>query len=477
MRYGRRSFLKAVLAAGAVPYMRTFAASGQPRLRMGVLSDIHIAGKGGRWNPLGVFLRTLKWFDSMKVDGVVIAGDMAEFGMVEQLKHVGEAWDSVFPGSRAADGRSVEKVFVTGNHDHHFYKHKAMRKKYPDAKERYSLSIARDFDGAWRYCFHEPYLPFTVKSVKGYTFAALHYAEKGLPEEMAKLGPRLDPDLPFFYVQHTHLKDTCYGPWAGVHDDGVSTETLSQYPNCVAFSGHSHYSLVDERSVWQGAFTSVGTASLKYISPLRGYENGGDEPDRTKEMPMVGKYKGKQGMLMEVFDDRIVLDRRSFSTQNPVKLGPDWVIPLPYAAPGPFSFAIRRKKMQAPQFSKRAKVKLSVVDGVNRKGEKRRQVEVAFPPAVHSAGSVRAFDYEIEFVAFDGTSFVRRVLSPAFNLPPVNEPKLVKCVFGIDELKAEGKFLVYPRNSFGRKGNPIETKFYHEDRVPKIIGDSNCKFK
>ena len=112
------------------------------------------------------------------------------------------------------------------------------------------------------------------------------------------------------------------------------------------FSGHSHYSLVDERSVWQGAFTSVGTASLKYISPLRGYENGGDEPDRTKEMPMVGKYKGKQGMLMEVFDDRIVLDRRSFSTQNPVKLGPDWVIPLPYAAPGPFSFAIRRKKMQ-----------------------------------------------------------------------------------------------------------------------------------
>lgn len=455
MGCSRRNFLKTVLAAGVAPYMRTFAAMGQPRLRMGVLSDIHIASNGGRGNPLSVFLRTLKWFDSMKVDGVVIAGDMADFGMVEQLKLVGKAWDDVFPDNRAADGRLVEKVFVTGNHDHHFYNHPAMKRLHPDANERYDLSIARDFNGAWQSCFHEPYLPFSVKSVKGYNFVALHYAEKGLPEKMAKLKPRLDPNLPFFYVQHTHLKDTCYGPWAYGHDDGTSTATLSMYPNCVAFSGHSHYSLVDERSVWQGAFTSIGTASLKYISPLCGYENGVDEPGRTKEMPIVKKYNGKQGMLMEVFDDRIVLDRRSFSSEKPLKLGPDWVVPLPYATPGPFSFAVRKKEMPAPQFPKRAKASLSVVDGANRKGENRRQVEVVFPPAIHNAGTVRAFDYEIEFVATGGKALVRRVLSPAFNQPPEKEPRHVKCMFHIDELRTEGKLFIYPRNSFGSRGAPI----------------------
>ena len=456
MGCGRRNFLKTVLAAGAAPYMRTFAAAGQPRLRMGILSDIHIAGKEGRWNPLGVFSRTLRWFDHMKVDGVVIAGDMADFGMVEQLKLVGEAWDAIFPDDRAADGRRVEKVFVTGNHDHHFYNHPSMKRLYPDVEERYARSIARDFDGAWRSCFHEPYLPFSVKKVNGYAFAALQYAVKGLPEEMAKLKPRLDPNLPFFYVQHIHLKDTCYGPWAYGHDNGISTATLSKFPNCVAFSGHSHYSLVDERSVWQGAFTSIGTSSLKYTTPLTGYENGAAESGRTKEMPLVKKYNGKQGMLMDVFDDRIVLERRSFSSRKPAKLGPDWVIPLPYAEPGPFSFAARMKTLSAPCFPKRAKAKLSVVDGENRKGEKRRQVELEFPSAIRGTESARAFDYEIEFVSAGGDTLVRRVLSSAYNLPPENEPKSEKCVFHIDEVKTGGRFLIYPRNSYGRRGSHIE---------------------
>ena len=332
-----------------------------------------------------------------------------------------------------------------------------MKRLYPDAEERYARSIARDFDGAWRSCFHEPYLPFSVKSMKGYAFAALQYAAKGLPEEMAKLKLRLDPNLPFFYVQHIHLKDTCYGPWAYGHDNGVSTATLSKFPNCVAFSGHSHYSLGDERSVWQGTFTSIGTSSLKYTTPQTGYENGAAEPGRTKEMPLVKKYNGRQGMLMEMFNDRIVLERRSFSSRKPAKLGPDWVIPLPYAEPGPFSFASRMKTLSAPGFPKGAEVKVSVVDGENRKGEKRRQVELVFPSAIHGRGAVRAFDYEIEFVSAGGDTLVRRVLSPAYNLPPENEPKSVKCVFQIGEVKSGGRFLIYPRNSFGRKGKPVET--------------------
>ena len=45
MGCGRRNFLKAVLAAGVAPYMRTFAAAGQPRLRMGILSDIQKTGE------------------------------------------------------------------------------------------------------------------------------------------------------------------------------------------------------------------------------------------------------------------------------------------------------------------------------------------------------------------------------------------------------------------------------------------------
>ena len=41
----------------------------------------------------------------------------AEWEYVEELEAVAEAWYRVFPNDRAPDGRTVEKVFVYGNHD------------------------------------------------------------------------------------------------------------------------------------------------------------------------------------------------------------------------------------------------------------------------------------------------------------------------------------------------------------------------
>ena len=47
-------------------------------------------------------------------------------------------------------------------------------------------------------------------------------------EWIAGNGKRLDPSRPFFYVQHPHLKDTCYGPWAWGHDKGAATKAPRQ---------------------------------------------------------------------------------------------------------------------------------------------------------------------------------------------------------------------------------------------------------
>ncbi|MBO5904516.1 MAG: metallophosphoesterase [Clostridia bacterium] len=272
----RREFIN---GAGAVALMSavcppSFAGSAQRRLRAGIVSDIHVRGPDWTLDP---FIAALKWFDAQKVDVVAVAGDLTDFGLVEELRHVGKAWDDVFPGGRAGDGRAVEKVFVTGNHDNHFYNHAHVKKKYPDADERFARSIARDFDAAWRECFHEPFKPFSVKTVKGYRFVAANYAQKGLAAFIEKNKAEFaDPSKPFFYVQHQHLRDTCHGPMAWGRDKGESTRALSAFPNAVAFSGHSHYPLTDERAIWQGSFTSIGTASLKYITPPEfcDYENG-----------------------------------------------------------------------------------------------------------------------------------------------------------------------------------------------------------
>ncbi|MBR6586951.1 MAG: metallophosphoesterase, partial [Kiritimatiellae bacterium] len=82
----RRNFIKSVLSFSAVPYMRTFASQAKPYLRMGVLSDTHVRKPGWTLDP---FIGALKWFDSQKVDGVIIAGDIVDQGLTEQLRHVG----------------------------------------------------------------------------------------------------------------------------------------------------------------------------------------------------------------------------------------------------------------------------------------------------------------------------------------------------------------------------------------------------
>ena len=266
------------------------AVAPRPPLRLGGVSDIHIRNNGKTANnyvggTTGTFRAALQYFRDKRVDAVVIAGDMADKGLDTHLLAVAEAWYSVFPDDKYPDGRPVAKFFVTGNHDWEGFNYgKLAEKLYPDAAERAKHVLQKDMAGWWEKAFHEPYAPIYSKEIKGYTFIGAHwdmggygpeagkkvYAFGRIADFMSANGKKIDPALPFFYVQHPHPKDTCYGSWAWGHDKGIVTKTLSAYSNAVAFSGHSHYSLTDERSIWQGAFTSVGTSSLRYTGlPIR----------------------------------------------------------------------------------------------------------------------------------------------------------------------------------------------------------------
>ena len=74
-----------------------------------------------------------------------------------------------------------------------------------------------------------------------------------------------DPDKPVFVTHHEHVRSTVYGS-SDFEGWGVPyfTDVLKDFPQVVDFSGHSHYPLNDPRSVWQGAFTAVGTGALYY---------------------------------------------------------------------------------------------------------------------------------------------------------------------------------------------------------------------
>ena len=68
---------------------------------------------------------------------------------------------------------------------------------------------------------------------------------------------------PFFVFQHPHLTDTVYGSINWGNDDIIPI--LTDYPQVIDFSGHSHAPINDPRSIHQKFFTSLGTGSISYF--------------------------------------------------------------------------------------------------------------------------------------------------------------------------------------------------------------------
>jgi len=287
-----------------------------PLLRFAAISDLHLTDLASA----SMFRKALLWYRDQGVDAVLIAGDFTDHGLLPQLENAAATWREVFPGDLAPGGRHVEKLFIYGNHD---YDGLDYRDKWMDAAFDFH-GISRDeakallirnigFDKAWEHCFKEPYAPIWRKRVKGFDFIGGHSAwqcPQGLEAWFAENAATLPKDKPFFYIQHPHPKGTVYGDSAPGSDDGTSTRILSRFPNVVAFSGHSHIPLDDDRSIWRGAFTSVATASLSY-----GFWPGTPEKTSRSRAAVLGWEGGvpfAQGLLVDVFHDRIEIRCRDF---------------------------------------------------------------------------------------------------------------------------------------------------------------------
>lgn len=459
----RRHFLKtSALATGALCLNIPASANkkivpGDAKVKIGILSDIHVKNP----HTINLFRHALEYYRDQKVDGVVIAGDLADWGKEDQLKMVADTWFSVFPKDKRPDGGHVERLFIYGNHDIEGRKWF----DYPDEEE-----IAPRRAQVWKKCFKEEYKHVWLKTVKGYHFIGSHWDNHDnapeVPPFLKANDAKLRGDKPFFYIQHAHPKATTYGEWAWGQDNGEITQALSEYPNAVAFSGHSHMPLNDDRCVWQGAFTSIGTSSLYYLIFLGGRENS--EVDGSKERvpsqmkaTMGDVMEGHQGMLMTICDNCMVIERREFLHDE--KLGDDWIIPLKDNTQ--MTWEERAKKAVAPQFAKGDKVTVTRQDGKDRYDTEVKQFVVSFPTVLAKRTGVRANDYEIQVeYQFVDNSFItatKRVYSPGCYLSENYDENPVVCLYAENELPdyRTFRFVVRPCECFGKKGEPIYSEW------------------
>ena len=101
------------LGSGTLAAKAAGIAEGKKRLRIGIMSDVHITTPESSER----FIKALKFLRSKDIDGVLIAGDLIDGGVREQFEVFAQSWFSVFPNNRGRNGEIVEKLFVYGNHD------------------------------------------------------------------------------------------------------------------------------------------------------------------------------------------------------------------------------------------------------------------------------------------------------------------------------------------------------------------------
>ena len=446
------------MGVGALGGGRLFAApSGwtppkNANLVFGVVSDTHLrttygpSGRPGRRWPHKYFAAALAYFREQNVDAVMHCGDFAHRGQVEEMCFHARVWNRIFPKNLAPDGHEVVKLFVTGNHDTDGAGYGSfVKNKYPDPEVRAKHVLQTDMATNWERIWGEKYEPVWHKEVKGYHFFGRNYQETkeelvsclkrhadGLSESKAK-------GRPCFYMQHTRplwdvrklLRHLCRG--------------------CVpvSFFGHNHWSASSWNviSLYKGGVPCIQVPSCEprgcgglvgdaWITPAK--------IERTKQV-----CKGRQGYVVRVYGDMLVVSRREFGAGG--SLGEDWVMPFEKITPHPFSREGLKKAAGEPQFRAGAKL---VIEQVQEEG---KEIKISIPLADGNP-KCRVYAYEIEIAGQAGV-LRKAVYAAGCNLGMGHEPRggVTTLQVGRAELPKGEKLAVsaVPLTSVGTRGKAI----------------------
>lgn len=243
--------------------------TGSEVLRVGILSDSQLpCCDDGYTVNIDNLTKSFAVLKANDVDMIMFAGDISNNASDYAYQIFFNCFDSVF-----GDDKPVLQT-VMGNHDYW-------------GKDTYSVESLRKL-----YSSYFGVSPWTHYIVDGYHFigaspdcgdtdSEYEHVIGWLTAEIEKAVAD-DDRKPIFVMTHNYPVGTAYGSdeWG----DSTLTGVLDDYPQVVLIGGHSHYSLLDERSIWQDGYTVINTQSVSYTELESGKVNGTIPPDTSCEI-------------------------------------------------------------------------------------------------------------------------------------------------------------------------------------------------
>lgn len=265
---------------------------------MQVVSDTHIEANADHINNkhFSMMLEDIKNLSPNSL-GILINGDVADMGLVSEYEQ--------YLALIQAAGEGVPPIYAgIGNHD--YYNSALGIEGSTDgtaenfmryANQAVTLNDVPYFDiwlGGAHCIFMAPEAPNGAGNITDEQFAWLETA----------LAEKRDPNRPIYVFMHQGILDTVAGTfeyqgWAGVRQKERLSEILSQYPEVILFSGHSHWTLQSENTMKardEKLPTIFNTASTSYL-----WDDNG-----------VG-IVGSQGYYLYAYEDCLVFMGRDFA--------------------------------------------------------------------------------------------------------------------------------------------------------------------
>ena len=383
------------------------------------------------------------------------------------------------------------KLFVTGNHDAEGAGYGGfVEKNYPDPAERAKHVLATDMAANWERIWGEKYDGVWHKEVKGYHFFGRNWGVDGaelvrLVEETGKTVRLDDPARPFFFMTHSR-------PVAPLR------KRVSAKRNAVSFFGHNHWSIAN----WNMAYLYYGRLPCFECASCEPRGCSGLVGDawitkaKLEGRDPTNTGKGRQGYVVCMYDDMMVLERHDFS-DGESSLGADWVMPLAECKvesvkckvegdgrgllrPHPLSREERKKAIGEPQFKRGAALEICNCENVklcnygNMETKEIPQSHNSIIPQSHNLTikiplangnpDSRVYAYEVVVVGDEGTQKLHKaVYAAGCNMGIGHEPNGGVTTLEIPKSELPpGKMLkiaARPLTSLGTFGKAIATEF------------------
>ena len=286
-------------------------------LSFGAISDIHINGSVGGYNcnKYDNALKLLQKYAGGKLDAVTIAGDISASSYDSSI---GAAFTQI-TDARLGSGANV--FFVTGNHDAQEDQWSTLTQIYSDLSKYTANDLASSqHNRGNRHMVIGGYHYIGVNMMDYWNASEAMFVQQDLQWLATELAAaRADkPGQPIFVYVHAGVYGTTYGSdlYTGKHwGSKLIYDYLDDYPEVVTFSGHVHFPLADERTIYQKDFTSLNCGSVQYMAIESGYLQTGSSTTIDGVSSDVSS-----GLLVQVDkNNNLKITRLDFSNDSIIK--------------------------------------------------------------------------------------------------------------------------------------------------------------